>query len=101
MPVVPMRTAQPQRQRLPQVPAEFLAMAAADLHDRGMLIEPSKDTVDADGFAHHEQKMQRIETQEQNQMMDQFRSIDDIVKEGSNPSAQSRFRSSSSRNPDK
>ena len=35
-----------------------------------------------------------------NQMMDHYRSIDDIVKEGSNPSASSRFHSSSARDND-
>jgi hypothetical protein len=35
-----------------------------------------------------------------NPMPDYHRSIDDIVKEGSNPSGKSRFTSSSSRNPD-
>ena len=34
---------------------------------------------------------------EHNQMLDYYRSIDDIVKEGSNPSAKSAFTSSSSR----
>ena len=35
-----------------------------------------------------------------NQMLDHFRSIDQIVKEGSDPSSSSRFTSSSSRDPD-
>lgn len=38
---------------------------------------------------------------EHNSAPDYFRSVDDIVKEGSNPSATSRFTSSSSRHPDK
>ena len=38
--------------------------------------------------------------QAESPMPDYYRSVDDIVKEGSNPSGKARFTSSSSRNPD-
>ena len=44
---------------------------------------------------HHQKSLQY-----HSQMLDHFRSIDDIVKEGSDPSSESRFKSSSGRTPD-
>jgi hypothetical protein len=65
------------------------------MHERGAFL--SKDTVDNDGWATHEGKLQRIETRVGGQMLDYHRSVDDIVKEGSDPKATSRFTSSSPR----
>ena len=59
------------------------------------------DTTDNDEWKTHHELLKKTYMGHHNEMMDYFRSVDDIMKEGSNPSASSRFTSSSPRDPDR
>ena len=82
----------------------------ADKSRRSVLYDKKKNT---DGEAqesqpefdpiHHLDKMKEAADtmlEHHSQLMDYHRSVDDIVKDGSNPNANSRFRSSSARDKD-
>jgi hypothetical protein len=52
---------------------------------------------DEDDYVTHHEALKKEYMEHHNKMMDRFRSIDQILKEGSSPSASSRFASSSPR----
>lgn len=65
-----------------------------------MIPMPDDNSSDLSPMAKIVSKMKEDHLAHHNQMLDYYRSIDDIVKEGSNPSSEGRFTSSSGRTPD-